>query len=191
MARSWNSLGKQLTAIAKQQGPKIVQRQAPRLVEALLDRRGRARRGARPATSAPGISVRPAASTPVPTAQRARRLIYAPQLDGRADPGEIVWTWVPYEEDPANGKDRPVLVVGRDRDTLLGLMLSSNADREHDPDWVGIGAGIWDHQGRPSWVRLDRVLDVPEDGIRREGAILSRKLFDRVAHRLVREYHWS
>ncbi|MEU4315936.1 type II toxin-antitoxin system PemK/MazF family toxin [Nocardia sp. NPDC024068] len=189
MARSWNSLGRQLTAIAKQQGPKIVQRQAPRLVEALLDRR--ARRGARPATGAPGIAVRPAASTPVPTAQRARRVVYAPQLDGRADPGEIVWTWVPYEEDPRNGKDRPVLVVGRDRDTLLGLMLSSNTDRDHDPDWVGIGAGIWDHQGRPSWVRLDRVLDVPEDGIRREGAILPRALFDRVAHRLVREYHWS
>ena len=63
--------------------------------------------------------------------------------------------------------------------------------RDHDPDWIAIGAGVWDHQGRPSWVRLDRVLDVPEDGIRREGAILPRELFDRVAHRLVREYHWS
>ena len=36
----------------------------------------------------------------VPTAQRARRLVYAPDLDGRADPGEIVWTWVVYEDDP-------------------------------------------------------------------------------------------
>ncbi|NUP26212.1 MAG: type II toxin-antitoxin system PemK/MazF family toxin [Nocardia sp.] len=189
MARSWNSLGKQLTAIAKQQGPKIVKRQAPRLIGALLDRRGPAegRRPARPG----GIPVRPAASTPVPTAQRARRVVYAPQLDGRADPGEIVWTWVPFEEDPNNGKDRPVLVVGRDSDTLLGLMLSSNPVRGNDPDWIGIGAGTWDHQGRDSWVRLDRVLDVPEDGIRREGAILPRKLFDLVAHRLVREYRWS
>lgn len=193
MARSWNSLGKQLTAIAKQQGPKIVKRQAPRLVEALLDRRSsrdgsaRGRRPARPG----GIPVRPAASTPVPTAQRARRVVYAPHLDGRADPGEIVWTWVPFEEDPSNGKDRPVLVVGRDSHTLLGLMLSSNPVRGNDPDWVGIGAGTWDHQGRDSWVRLDRVLDVPEDGIRREGAILPRKLFDVVAHRLVREYRWS
>ena len=32
------------------------------------------------------------------TAQRARKLVYAPDLDGRADPGEIVWTWVAYEE---------------------------------------------------------------------------------------------
>ncbi|MGA6207907.1 type II toxin-antitoxin system PemK/MazF family toxin [Nocardia testacea] len=191
MARSWNSLGKQLTAIAKQQGPKIVKRQAPRLVEALLDRRGaRAGTGRRPARPG-GIPVRPAASTPVPTAERARRVVYAPQLDGRADPGEIVWTWVPFEEDPSNGKDRPVLVVGRDGRTLLGLMLSSNPVRDADPDWIGIGAGTWDHQGRDSWVRLDRVLDVPEDGIRREGAILPRTLFDLVAHRLVREYRWS
>ncbi|WP_063061904.1 type II toxin-antitoxin system PemK/MazF family toxin [Nocardia sienata] len=193
MARSWNSLGRQLTAIARQQGPKIVKRQAPRLVEALLDRRstrdgsGRGRRPAGPG----GVPVRPAASTPVPTAHRARRVVYAPQLDGRADPGEIVWTWVPFEEDPSNGKDRPVLVVGRDGHTLLGLMLSSNPVRGDDPDWIAIGAGTWDHQGRDSWVRLDRVLDVPEDGIRREGAILPRKLFDLVAHRLVREYHWS
>ncbi|WP_459549779.1 type II toxin-antitoxin system PemK/MazF family toxin [Nocardia sp. X0981] len=192
MARSWNSLGKQLTAIAKQQGPEIVRRQAPRLVEALLDRRGARGTGrSRRSPRAAGVPVRPAASTPVPTAQRARQVVYAPHLDGRADPGEIVWTWVPFEEDPSNGKDRPVLVVGRDRHTLLGLMLSSNPVRAQDPDWVGIGAGTWDHQGRDSWVRLDRVLDVPEDGIRREGAILPRELFDRIAHRLVREYHWS
>lgn len=191
MARSWNSLGKQLTAIAIQQGPKLVRRQAPRLVEALFDRGSTTRRPPRAVAGPKGIPVRPAASTPVPTAQRARRVVYAPQLDGRADPGEIVWTWVRYEDDPANGKDRPVLVVGRDGRTLLGLMLSSNPERAQHPDWVGIGAGVWDHQGRPSWVRLDRVLDVPEDGIRREGAILPRKLFDRVAHRLVREYHWT
>src|SRR5262245_11049869 len=55
-----------------------------------------------------------------------RHLEYSPRLDGRADPGEIVWTWVPYEEDHRQGKDRPVLVVGRDRRTLYGLMLSSN-----------------------------------------------------------------
>ncbi len=39
----------------------------------------------------------------------------------------------------------------------------------------GIGSGSWDYEGRASWVRLDRVLDVPEEGIRREGAILDRE----------------
>ncbi|MFI6773420.1 type II toxin-antitoxin system PemK/MazF family toxin [Nocardia sp. NPDC050412] len=191
MARTWNTIGKQLGLIAKQQGPKIVKQQGPKLVDklqrsSLLERAV----GSLATRKAPPVVIRPTASTPVPTAERARQVVYCPQLDGRADPGEIVWTWVPFEEDPANGKDRPVLVVGRDRRTLLGLMLSSNPERAHDRDWVGIGSGSWDHEGRSSWVRLDRVLDVPEDGIRREGAILARKTFDLVAHRLCAEYSW-
>src|SRR5271166_3338370 len=133
---------------------------------------------------------RPVTSTSFPTAQRARRLVYAPHLDGRADPGEIVWTWVVYEDDPTRGKDRPVLVVGRDRSVLLGLMVSSQEHHAADPDWLGIGSGDWDYEGRQSWVRLDRVLDVPEEGIRREGAILRRETFDVVAARLRAEYAW-
>jgi hypothetical protein len=134
---------------------------------------------------------RPVTRTSVPTAYRARKLVYSPDLDGRADPGEIVWTWVAYENDPTRGKDRPVLVVGRDHTTLLGLMLSSQERHTADRDWVGIGSGSWDTEGRPSWVRLDRVLDVPEEGIRREGAILERAVFDVVAARLRRDYSWS
>ena len=37
---------------------------------------------------------------------------YAPEANGQPDPGEVVWAWVPYEEDPSKGKDRPVLVIG-------------------------------------------------------------------------------
>jgi hypothetical protein len=139
---------------------------------------------------------RPVTQTMVPTSHRARRVVYAPDLDGRADPGEVVWTWVVYEDDPTKGKDRPVLVVGRDRDTLLGLMLSSQAHHTHDPSWVAVGVGSWDSgyedgEARPSWVRLDRVLDVPEEGIRREGAIMDRMTFEVVATRLRTEYRWS
>lgn len=134
---------------------------------------------------------RPVTKSGVPTAERARQVVYAPDLDGRADPGEVVWTWVVYEDDPTRGKDRPVLVVGRERRTLLGLMLSSQAHHADDPTWVAIGAGSWDYEGRPSWVRLDRVLDIPEEGIRREGAILERSAFEVVATRLRAEYSWS
>ncbi|HEY2501365.1 MAG TPA: type II toxin-antitoxin system PemK/MazF family toxin [Mycobacterium sp.] len=133
---------------------------------------------------------RPVTSASFPTAQRARKLVYSPDLDGRADPGEIVWTWVVYEDDPTRGKDRPVLVVGRDRSVLLGLMVSSQERHAADPDWIGIGSSDWDYEGRQSWVRLDRVLDVPEEGIRREGAILRRETFDVVAARLRAEYAW-
>ena len=108
-------------------------------------------------------------------------------LDGAADPGEIVWTWVPYEEDDAQGKDRPVLVVGRDGGWLLGLMLTS---KDHSRDaadearwgrrWLDIGSGPWDRQGRPSEIRLDRVLRLDPAAVRREGAIMPRALFDTV-----------
>jgi hypothetical protein len=133
---------------------------------------------------------RPVTKNSFPTAQRARKLVYAPDLDGKADPGEIVWTWVAYEEDPTRGKDRPVLVVGRDGSVLLGLMVSSQERHAGDRDWVGIGSGDWDYEGRASWVRLDRVLDVPEEGIRREGAILQREIFDVVAGRLRADFSW-
>jgi hypothetical protein len=134
---------------------------------------------------------RPVTNISTPTSHRARRLVYAADLDGPAQPGEVVWTWVAHEDDPTRGEDRPVLVVGRDRRTLLGLMLSSRERHSADRDWVAIGSGSWDAESRPNWVRLDRVLDVPEDGIRREGAILERDVFDVVAARLRADYSWS
>ncbi len=115
-------------------------------------------------------------------------LAYAPKPDGRPDPGEIVWTWVPYEEDHSQGKDRPVLIVGRDGEWLLALMLTS---KDHDRDlaqearhgrtWQDIGSGAWDGRGRPSEVRVDRVLRVDAAAVRREGAVLDRARFDLVA----------
>jgi PemK-like, MazF-like toxin of type II toxin-antitoxin system len=119
-----------------------------------------------------------------------RHLAYAPRLDGRADPGEIVWTWVTFEEDASQGKDRPVLVVGRQGKKLLGLMLSSSAHRDGQRNWYALGSGAWDGEHRPSWVRLDRVLEVHEKGIRREGAVLDRKRFDAVAVVLRAQYGW-
>ena len=126
-----------------------------------------------------------------PTGDRARRVVYAPDLDGAADPGEVVWAWVPFEEDARRGKDRPLLVVGRAGGELLGLMLSSQHKRDGEPGWVGIGSGAWDREGRESFARLDRVLEVAENGIRREGAVLPRDRFERVAEKLRGRYGWS
>jgi PemK-like, MazF-like toxin of type II toxin-antitoxin system len=126
-----------------------------------------------------------------PTADRARTVTYAPDLDGGADPGEIVWAWVPFEEDDGRGKDRPLLVVGRGTGDLLGLMLSSQHKHDGEPDWISIGSGAWDREGRESFVRLDRVLEVGEQGIRREGAVLDRDRFERVAAQLRNRYGWS
>lgn len=126
-----------------------------------------------------------------PTGDAARAVVYAPDLDGSADPGEVVWAWVPFEEDDGRGKDRPLLVVGRQGGDLVGLMLSSQHDRAGDRDWVSIGSGAWDREGRESFVRLDRVLEVDEHDIRREGAVLDRGRFDRVAGELRGRFGWS
>lgn len=105
---------------------------------------------------------------------------YSPSLDGDADPGEIVWTWVPFEEDHSQGKDRPVLLVGRDGEYLLALMMTSkdHNNREHaDPNYLDIGSGPWDPQGRASEVKLNRVIRVRPDAMRREGAIMPDDTF--------------
>ncbi|SKC68228.1 type II toxin-antitoxin system PemK/MazF family toxin [Krasilnikoviella flava] len=116
------------------------------------------------------------------------RPVYSPRPDGEPDPGEVVWTWVPYEEDHAQGKDRPVLLVGRDGRWLLALQLTS---KDHDRDaaqearygrlWMDVGTGAWDSRKRPSEVRLNRVIRVDPQAVRREGAVMDRRTFDRVA----------
>ena len=122
-----------------------------------------------------------------PVVPSLRRVGYAHKADGRPDPGEVVWAWVPYEEDPAQGKDRPVLVIGEEDGQLLALGLTSrdhdvDAEQEHGAgrEWMDIGTGAWDSQGRPSEVRLNRLLRLDPDGVRREGAALSKDMFEAV-----------
>jgi hypothetical protein len=114
-------------------------------------------------------------------------MTYAPEADGAPDVGEVVWAWVAYEDDPSQGKDRPVLVLAREGDAYLCLMLSS---KDHDLDaadeaahgrhWMDIGTGGWDAQRRPSEVRLDRLLRLRGHEVRREGAALSREVYEEV-----------
>ena len=116
------------------------------------------------------------------------RITYSPATGEEADPGEVVWTWVPYEEDHRDGKDRPVLIIGRDHEGLLGLLLTS---KDHDRAaaqearcgrlWMDIGTWEWDPQRRPSEVRINRILRIDPDGVRRIGAVLDREVFEAVA----------
>jgi hypothetical protein len=131
----------------------------------------------RTGSTAPGTTA--PTSAPGPT--------YAPERDGEPDPGEVVWAWVPYEDDPSQGKDRPVLVLDTAGDGWVGLMLSS---QDHDRDaedearwgrhWMDVGTGGWDSQGRPSEVRLDRLIRLTRGGVRREGAALDETIFTAV-----------
>ncbi len=112
---------------------------------------------------------------------------YAPRPDGLPDPGEVVWAWVPYEDDASQGKDRPVLVLGTDGALLLALaMTSKDHDRDEEQErragreWLDVGSGAWDRERRPSEVRVNRVLRLAPDDVRREGAALDRATFERV-----------
>ena len=125
---------------------------------------------------------------------------YSPDPDGEADPGEVVWTWVPYEEDASQGKDRPVLVLARQgTGPSARLVVSQMTSQDHNLDaaqeahwgryWHDVGTGAWDPRGRPSEVRLDRLLLVSPQAVRREGATMDRRTFDGVVSAL-RE-HWG
>lgn len=115
-------------------------------------------------------------------------ITHAPQPGDSPDPGEVVWAWVPFEEDHSQGKDRPVLLIGTDGEWLLGLPLTS---QDHDRDaaqeasqgrfWMDIGTGSWDRQGRASEARVDRIIRVDPGSVRRTGDALNREIFDRVA----------
>ncbi|MBK0330166.1 type II toxin-antitoxin system PemK/MazF family toxin [Brachybacterium sp. MASK1Z-5] len=145
--------------------------------------------------------LRDRSSSPAPA------ISYAPSADGDADPGEIVWAWVHFEEDIAQGKDRPVLVLALEDASVGGadgsgqavvaLMLTSR-DRgqgthtdEHGATWVDIGTGSWDSQHRPSEVRVDRLLRIPASAVRREGARVDRDRFDAVVAEARRVHGWS
>lgn len=118
---------------------------------------------------------------------------YAPERDGDPDPGEVVWTWVAYEDDPSQGKDRPVLILGWDGALLAGVPLSSkdHTDRRDADEWVPVGRGAWDGQGRPSFADAARLLRIDPTAVRREGAALDEQRFREVARAVGRLHGWS
>lgn len=116
------------------------------------------------------------------------QITYSPHTGKLPDPGEVVWAWVPFEEDHHQGKERPVLLIGRDGDWLLGVPLSSV---DHDADakqeagegrhWIAVGTGAWDSKKRASQARVDRVVRVHPDDIRSRAEKLDKPRFDKVA----------
>jgi hypothetical protein len=144
----------------------------------------------RPGASGPGARLREedtdAGNTPEsetvridPGGIRDLRVEYSPSKDGAPDAGEVIWTWVPYEENDGRGKDRPVLVIGR-----------QSAERVYAVRMT-IGGGGWDSQGRESWVDIEQLYSVHDSGMRREAAILDRSRYERVADALMARYGWA
>jgi hypothetical protein len=118
-------------------------------------------------------------------------IAYAPDQDGAPDAGEIIWTWVPYEEDDGRGKDRPVLVIGRESEDRVFAVRMTSRSHEGDRDFLSVGTGAWDSQRRESWVDVEQLYSVHHEGMRREAAVLPRPRFERVAAALKRRYGWA
>ena len=118
---------------------------------------------------------------------------YAPERDGEADPGEVVWAWVPFEEDPTQGKDRPVLVLGWDGPRLAAVQLSSkdHSQRSDAGEWVPVGTGAWDREARPSYADASRLLRFNPSEVRREGAALDEQRFETVLERVRKLHAWQ
>ncbi|MCS4490525.1 growth inhibitor PemK [Corynebacterium sp. ES2794-CONJ1] len=123
----------------------------------------------------------------VDTAEYPRGLIYAPNMDGQVDPGEVVFFTRPSEPD----FERALIVVGRSGDKLLGLITSPNPAHALSSSWAEIGAGPWDETGRNAWARLDKLVQVPEIVIRRQGAVIPPRRWESIANRLRREFGWK
>lgn len=114
------------------------------------------------------------------------KFAFEPVADGDPDPGEVVWAWIPYEEDSSKGKDRPVAVLARvpGKNWVVVAQLSS---KNHDEDrqqeasqgryWHRLGSGDWDKAGRESWARIDRLLWFANEEVRREGASMNGNQF--------------
>ncbi|MEJ1155502.1 type II toxin-antitoxin system PemK/MazF family toxin [Microbacterium marmarense] len=123
--------------------------------------------------------------------REALTITYAPSRDGAPDAGEIVWTWVPYVERDGRGKDRPVLVIGRQSANRVFVVKLTSRAHDGDHDYLPIGSGPWDSKGRDSWVDIDQVYSVHNAGMRREAAALDLDRFVRVAHALSKRYGWQ
>ncbi len=142
-------------------------------------------------TGDPGRSGRSATIEIAPPGPTGLVITYSPDRDGDPDAGEIVWTWVPYAENDGRGKDRPVLIIGRqDSERVYAVRLTSKS-HDGDRDFISVGQGLWDAQGRPSWIDIEQLYSVHATGMRREASALDHARFARVADALHKRYGWG
>lgn len=84
-----------------------------------------------------------------------------------------------------------MLVIGRESaERVFAVRLTSKA-HDGDRDFLLIGSGPWDVQGRPSWIDIEQVYSVHVDGLRREASALDLDRFVRVADALHKRYGWA
>ncbi|MHA2789536.1 type II toxin-antitoxin system PemK/MazF family toxin [Corynebacterium sp. S7] len=121
-----------------------------------------------------------------PTEHLARSIYYSSDLDGYAEPGEVVWVTVPSTPP----QERSMLVIGRNMQNVLGLLISSHEGHANKSEWLEIGNGEWDTSATQCWLRLDKTIVVPETQVSRRGILFPRSRFELVANRLRATFRW-
>ena len=71
------------------------------------------------------------------------------------------------------------------------MLSSPGTEHGEQRERLTLGSGFWDQDTKPSWVRMDRILLIPESGIRRAGAMMPRRRFELIAARLRGDYGWN
>ena len=99
-----------------------------RLASRLLHDNTSATKTAAIRTTSQAPTARPAAGTGQPAADfdGLPEMRYQAKGPGGFASGQIVWTWIAYEEDPSQGKDRPVLLIGAHSGWIIRKHLLTN-----------------------------------------------------------------
>lgn len=143
-----------------------------------------------PSSGSRGLAGEETVQVPPPP-RDALTITYAPERDGAPDAGEVVWAWVPYAENDGRGKDRPLLVIARHGAERVYAVRMTSKSHDGDRDFLPLGTGSWDSQGRPSWVDIEQLYSIHHRGMRREAAVLDLDRFVAVAAALQRRYGWD
>ncbi len=180
-----------LTRMLATQRPK--RQDLQRRPDARLRPEGRVRRGAVRSGEDAEAGRMPGSETVQVNPERIRDVAvgYSPSRNDVPDSGEVIWTWVPYEENDGRGKDRPVLVIGRHSLERVYAVRMTSRPHDGDRDYLSIGSGGWDSQGRESWVDIEQLYSVHHKGMRREAAVLDARRYGRVAEALIKRYGWA
>lgn len=86
-------------------------------------------------------------------------------------PGEYWFADVPFDDDPRQSKDRPILIVAVSTHQVWAHKVSSQdkSDKPARHGWIPVETHTWDaaSQGGPSWLEVGSLRRIRRTGLRR------------------------
>ena len=95
----------------------------------------------------------------------------APSPASSPEPGEYWFADVPFDDDPRQSKDRPILIVAVSTRHVWAHKVSSRdkSDKPARHGWIPVDTHTWDAapRGGPSWLEVGSLRRIPRTGLRR------------------------